>query len=126
MGKQKIDVEGILNTLASIRQQMPRVVDVPAKAPVESAGIASFVPGDEDAMEAFEMEALADALESFAAEVSQSVEAAQEEAMAKALEIYYVAEELSKDPEHAHLIPHVEQMRAIYRRDFGTDIPKKK
>jgi hypothetical protein len=45
--------------------------------------------------------------------------------MAQALKIYYAAEELAKDPEHAHLIPYVEQMRAIYRRDFGTDIPKK-
>lgn len=126
MGKQKIDVEGILNTLAKMRQQMPHVVDVPAQAPVETAGVASFDPGDEDAMEAFELEALADALETFAGEVSRSVEAAREEAMAKALEVYYLAEELSKDPEHAHLIPHVEEMRAIYRRDFGVDIPKRK
>jgi hypothetical protein len=76
-------------------------------------------------MELFEMETLADALESFAGEVSAAIDDAQQKAMVEALKIYYAAEELAKDPEHAHLIPYVEQMRAIYRRDFGTDIPKK-
>jgi len=32
---------------------------------------------------------------------------------------------LAKDPEHAHLIPLVEQMRESYRRDYGRDIPKR-
>jgi hypothetical protein len=27
--------------------------------------------------------------------------------------------------QHANPIPFVEQMREIYRRDFGTDIPEK-
>jgi hypothetical protein len=76
-------------------------------------------------MELFEMETLAGALESFAGEVSAAIDDAQQKAMVEALKIYYAAEELAKDPEHAHLIPYVEQMRAIYRRDFGKDIPKK-
>jgi hypothetical protein len=45
--------------------------------------------------------------------------------MAGALEIYYAAVELAKDPEHAHLIRYVEQMRAVYRRDFGREIPER-
>jgi hypothetical protein len=45
--------------------------------------------------------------------------------MASALEIYYAAEKLAKNPEHAHLIPYVEQMRAVYLRDFGTEIPER-
>lgn len=40
-------------------------------------------------------------------------------------EIYYAAEKLAEEPEHAHLIPYVEQMRTIYRRDFGTPIPER-
>src|SRR4051794_4442428 len=127
MSKQKIDVESILKTLASIRGQIPQLANTPPKSRVdETSSMASFVPGDEESMELFEMETLADALESFAGELTESIETAQQKAMEQALEIYYAAEKLAKDPEHAHLIPYVEQMRAIYRRDFGKDIPERK
>lgn len=46
-------------------------------------------------------------------------------AKAKALEIYYAAEELARDPEHAELIPHVARMREAYERDYGVPIPPK-
>jgi hypothetical protein len=120
-------VEGILETLYSIRRQIPQLAKTPAKPPVdETNAIPSFVSGDQEAMETFEMETLADALESFAGELSESIETSQQQAMEQALEVYYAAEKLAKDPEHAHLIPYVEQMRAIYRRDFGVDIPERK
>jgi len=122
MTKQKIDVEGILNTLAAVRKQIPHLADAP---PRDTASAATLLASGDDAMEIFEMETLADALESFAGEVSDSIEAAREKALAGALEIYYAAQELSKDPEHAHLIPLVEQMREAYRRDYGTDIPER-
>jgi hypothetical protein len=122
MTKQKIDVEGILNTLAEVRKQVPYLADTPTR---DTAGDATLLGTDDEAMEIFELETLADALESFAGEVSDSIETAQQQAMAGALEIYYAAEKLAKDPEHAHLIPYVEQMRAVYRRDFGTEIPER-
>jgi len=122
MTKQKINVEGILNTLATVRKQIPHLTYARHR---ETASAATLPDGGDDAMEIFEMETLADALESFAGDVSEAVETAQQKAMAQALEIYYAAEKLAKDPEHAHLIPIVEQMRAIYRRDFGADIPKR-
>jgi hypothetical protein len=122
MSKKKIDVEGILNTLASIRKRIPHL---PAVPPRETTADPALLSDSEEAMELFEMETLAVALESFAGEVSAAIDDAQQKAMAQALQIYYAAEELAKDPEHAHLIPYVEQMRAIYRRDFGRDIPKK-
>ena len=128
--KQKVDVEGILETLSSMRQKIPMLARNPAKAkpPVEdtAADMGAFVAGTPEEMEAFEMETLADALESFADELSESIEMAQQRAMEQAMEVYYAAEELAKDPEHAHLIPYVEEMRKIYRRDFGKDIPPKK
>ena len=126
MSKQKVDVEGILNTLALMRQKIPQLAARPKKKVSDTADLTSFVPADEAALEQFEMETLAVALESFAGELSASVEEAQQKAMSDAMEIYYAAEELAKDPEHAHLVPYVEQMRAIYRRDFGVDIPKRK
>ena len=120
MTKQKIDVEGILNTLATVRKQIPHLVEAP---PRDTTNAGTFPAAGDDALELFEMETLADALESFAGEVSDSVEAAREKALAGALEIYYAAEELAKDPKHGHLIPVVEQMREAYRRDYGRDIP---
>jgi hypothetical protein len=122
MTKQKIDVEGILNTLASVRKQVPYLAEAPTR---DAAGAATLLAADDEAMELFELATLADALDSFAGELSDSIETAQQQAMAGALEIYYAAEKLAKDPEHAHLIPYVEQMRAIYRRDFGVDIPER-
>jgi hypothetical protein len=99
----------------------------PTTVPVDDAIKAvSFLPSDHEASEMFEMETLAEALESFAGELSASIEAAEEKAMAGAMEIYYAAEKLAQDPEHAHLIPYVEQMRAAYRRDFGKEIPERK
>jgi len=122
MTKQKIDVEGILNTLAAVRKQVPYLADAPTR---DTAAATALLAGGDEALELFEMETLANALESFAGELSDSIETAQQQAMAGALEIYYAAEKLAKDPEHAHLVPYVEQMRAVYRRDFGREIPKR-
>jgi hypothetical protein len=120
MTKQKIDVDGILTTLAAVRKQVPHLAATP---PRDAASTPTLLGTTEEAMELFELETLAHALESFAGEISDSIETAQQQAMAGALEIYYAAEKLAKDPEHAHLMPYVEQMRAVYRRDFGRDIP---
>jgi hypothetical protein len=122
MTKQKIDVEGIVNTLATVRKQVPYLADAPT---LDTAAATTLLAGDDEAMKLFEMETLAGALESFASELSDSIETAQQQAMAGALEIYYAAEKLAKDADHAHLIPYVEQMRAVYRRDFGRDIPER-
>jgi hypothetical protein len=128
MSEKKLDVEAIINTLASMRERIPQLAKARAAAPPPevSEERLSFVPGDEEAMRTFEMQALADALESFANELRTSIEEAQEKLIADALNVYYTAEELIKDPAHADLIPHVEQMRAAYKRDFGKDIPPKK
>jgi len=45
--------------------------------------------------------------------------------MAMAMKVYYAAEELAKDPEHAELIPHVEKMREAYSSFYGKPIPPK-
>jgi hypothetical protein len=131
MSEKRIDVEGILQTLFTIRQQIPQLANAaatrPAKVPLDDmTSLSSLPPGDFEATEAFEMETLAEALESFAGELTASIEAAEEKAMAGAMEIYYAAEKLAKEPEHAHLIPYVEEMRASYRRDFGVEIPERK
>jgi hypothetical protein len=128
MSQKTVDVEGILNTIASVRAQLPQLAKARAAAPPpeKPEEYLAFVPGDEEAMKTFEMLALADGLESFAGELRTAIDEAQQTLMENAMNVYYAAEELIKDPEHAHLIPYVEQMRAIYLRDFGTEIPPRK
>ncbi|HYK04607.1 MAG TPA: hypothetical protein VE974_22840 [Thermoanaerobaculia bacterium] len=41
------------------------------------------------------------------------------------LDIYYAAEELARDPEHVHLVEHVEKMRRSYEAEEGRPIPSK-
>ena len=128
MSKKPTDMEAIINDLATLRARLPKTARSRAAAPPpEKPGEKmAFVPGDEEAMKAFEMLALEDTLESLAGDVRAIVEEKEEALMAKVMEIYYATEELSKDPANAHLIPHVEKMRAAYRKDFGTEIPPKK
>jgi len=128
MSKKKTDVEAIINDIANLRARLPKTARTRAavRPPEKPAERMAFVPGDEEAIEAFEMLALQDTLESLADDVHAIAEEKREALVAKTLEIYYAAEELSKDPEHADLIPHVEKMRAAYRKDFGTEIPPKK
>ena len=79
----------------------------------------------EQAMSDFEMLAAADALEALADEIQSFVDRRMEEAYRKALEVYYTAEELSRDPAHAELLPHVEAMRRAHEEQYGKPIPPK-
>jgi len=76
-------------------------------------------------MEDFELETVADALETMAEETNAVIEALEESMFEQALDIYYAAEELARDPEHAHLIEHVEKMRRSYEAEEGRPIPSK-
>ena len=129
MKKKKLDAEGILRTLAEIRRSIPEHYRPPAPASPKpkSDGRAPLLDGRMAAWteEDFEYAAVADGLESLADEIHASVEHARKLAVEKALEIYYAAEELSHDPAHAELIPHVQKMREAYERDFGKPIPPK-
>jgi hypothetical protein len=66
---------------------------------------------------------VAEALTALADKIHAVMSRRREELYWKCIEAYYVAEELSRDPEHAHLIPHVEAMRAAHERDYGKPIP---
>ena len=112
--------EEILEALANIRASLPFAkADVPPPPTPPERGSMSV----EDATLDFESESIAMAAESMAAELRAAIEEAQAKALSQALEVYYAAEELSRDPAHADLIPHVEAMRAAYERDYGTPIP---
>lgn len=117
-----IDAEGILGKLAEIRKSLPRqyMPDKPAAAGHEGRSLGGLQP---QSMREFDYLAVADGLESLAADLSEASRLAQEKATADALKVYYTAEELAKDPANADLIPHVEKMRQAYQESYGKPIP---
>lgn len=120
--KKKLDAEPLLRQLAEMRKSIPYLQETGPR----QTGDGRLPDGRQPrTAEEFEYLALADGLESFAADLSASIEWARARSMEAALKIYYAAEELAKDPEHADLIPHVEKMRAAYLKDFGKPIPPK-
>jgi hypothetical protein len=121
----KLDAEAILRTLADIRSKIPKVEGaVPVKRPAEDTARGAAL--DASSLEEFEYLAVQDGLESLLAEVEAYRAESTAKLMEAALNTFYAAEELSRDPAHADLIPQVEQMRAAYLRDTGKPIPPKK
>ncbi|HEY0141825.1 MAG TPA: hypothetical protein VGF48_13080 [Thermoanaerobaculia bacterium] len=121
---KKLDAEPILRQLAEMRKSIPYLQPKPPRPAID--GRAPAIDGSSHwTEEDFEYAALADGLESLAEDIRLSVDYARAQALEKALEVYYATEELSRDPEHADLIPHVEKMRAAYERDYGHPIPPK-
>lgn len=123
MGTRKLDAELILRRLAEIRKSIPRLENGARRRTGDGRPPAGSI--QPRTAEEFEYAAVAEALENLADDVSAAVDRANAEAMETALRVYYTAEELSRDPEHAHLIPHVEKMREAYMNTYGRPIPPK-
>ncbi len=124
MAQKKMTAAEILDELAKLRERLPEEMRRP-RPPKEKTERMTF-PASGDAMADFEQQAIIDALQSLADDVHAGVEEKRAKMMEKALEIYYVAEELAKQPENAHLIKHVEEMQRAYQAEFGKPIPPKK
>lgn len=122
MKSKRLDAAPILRQLADIRKAIPHLQPPPprrtgdGRAP-DVDGLPSWTEED------FEYAAVADGLASLADDLSAAIEHGNAVATARALEIYYAAEELARDPQHAELIPHVERMRAAYESEHGGPIP---
>ena len=82
--------------------------------------------GQLETAEDFEYAAVAEGLQSLADDLSAVIEQKRARLEEQALEVYYTAEELARDPEHADLIPLVERMRQAYQNDYGRPIPPRK
>ena len=74
----------------------------------------------------FELEAASDAMGTLADQIHLVIERRQQAAYEEGLRVYYIAEELARDPEHAELIPHVEAMQRAHEAQYGRPIPPKK
>lgn len=122
--KKKLDAEPILRKLAEMRKSIPYIDEAPPRPRSDARATLDGMPLE--TAEDFEYAAVADALQSLADDLHAVIEQKRAQAEAQALEIYYTAEELSRDPEHAHLIPVVERLREAYRNDHGKDIPPRK
>jgi hypothetical protein len=118
-----IDAKAILSTLTDIRKSLPAEYMPETPAAPEREGRSTLRGLRPQSLREFDYLAVADGLESLAADLSEVSRRAQEKVMADAMKIYYTAEELAKDPANADLIPHVEKMRKAYFDSYGTEIP---
>jgi len=80
----------------------------------------------DEALSDFETLAAADALIALAEEIEADCQRREQELYLACLEAYYTAEELSRDPQQAHLLPHVEAMRKAHETQYGKEIPPQK
>lgn len=79
----------------------------------------------DEALDEFEILGAAEALEVLAHQIRAECDRRMEAAYRAALRAFYVAEELSRDPAHADLIPQVAAMRAAHEAQYGRPIPPK-
>jgi hypothetical protein len=125
MKPKKLDAAPILQKLAEMRKSIP-ILDQTPSTPRGTDGRLTLPDGSlPRTEEEFEWAALADGLESLANDLNAAIERKHAEIMETALRVYYTAEELSRDPAHADLIPHVERMREAYEKEHGKPIPPK-
>ena len=121
--RKKLDAEKVLRELAEMRKKIPFLEPTPR--PVED-GLARTHHGfSPKTAEDWEWAAVADGLDGLATDLRAAIARKEAEAMEAAMKIYYAAEELSQQPEHAHLIEHVEKMRKAYQDFYGRPIPPK-
>ena len=71
------------------------------------------------------IEFTADALLTLAQDMQSVLDGRRESAYREALDVYYAAEELARQPEHAHLTVHVEAMRRAHESEYGHPPPRR-
>lgn len=116
--QKRMNVEEVLAGLARIRAALPARRERRAREEKTSRM-------DVGSVEEFELGAVRDALEELADDVGGIVREKQEALYEQVLDVYYATEELSREPEHAHLVEHVEKMRAAHLRSYGRPVPTK-
>src|SRR5687767_6045969 len=109
MPPKKLDAEPILRKLAEMRKSIPYLDEAPPRPAVDGRTMLDGIPLETE--EDFEYMAVADALQGLADDLNAVIEQKRAYLEEQALEVYYTAEELAKDPEHADLIPVVERLR---------------
>ncbi|MGZ5443749.1 MAG: hypothetical protein ACXW31_11345 [Thermoanaerobaculia bacterium] len=80
----------------------------------------------DQALDDFDVLAAADSLQILGDQIHATIQRRAQELYQKCLQAYYVAEDMARDPEHAELVPHVENMRRAHLAQYGKPIPPKK
>jgi hypothetical protein len=117
---QQLSTEQVLARLGRLRAGMPL-----HRIPPRLRRRCTERPLDVHSIENFDGEAVAEALGTMADEVHALVETVAQTLVEQALDVYYALEELVRDPEHAHLLPHLENMRNAYEQSYGCAVPTK-
>jgi hypothetical protein len=117
---KKMDAQAILATLENIRSQLPKTEKPrPPRRKNDEGRI------DARSIEDFEMAAVIEGLESLADDVHAIVEEKQAKVLDEVLKIYYVSEELAREPGNEELVKYCEEMRTAYQKDYGRPIPSR-
>ena len=122
---KKLKAEPILRKLAEMRKSIPYIDEAPPR-PAHDGRTSPLDGFPLETAEDFEYAAVAEGLQSLADDLSAVIAQKRARLEEQALEVYYTAEELARDPEHADLIPLVERMRQAYQNDYGRPIPPRK
>lgn len=135
--QKKLDTAAILraalDTAAAFEATMTpeeRIAKSLRKKPEDRGPSMAYVTAErEEAMSDFETLAAIDALETVADDIRAVMDSRMDKVYRQALDVYYVMEELVRDPEHpehAELVAQIENMRRAHVKDFGRPIPPKK
>ncbi|HEY0159090.1 MAG TPA: hypothetical protein VGF28_17520 [Thermoanaerobaculia bacterium] len=132
--KQGIDVEAVLQILAEADQLVDSALTGEERAALavlrrqveQHEGVVYAAGEDAVAVEDFDLLTTADALEALAGKVRAVVQMKEAKLYQDALSVYYATEELSRDPQNAHLAENVKRMREAHERQYGKPIPPKK
>jgi len=129
--KEEVDAGAILDVVGKASAIFQKALTPEELALMQQQGKEDELPATYAAEEGslaesdFELAAAADALGTLAGQIQSVIDRRMEKLYEEALEVYYVAEELARDPEHADVIPHVEAMRRAHENSYGRPIPPK-
>jgi hypothetical protein len=114
---QKADPQDLLAVLAEARALLPPEFRRDGRSLPEPT---SRLDGstEEDLL----WDALEEAVNSFQDEMTAMVATHKKRLFEAVLDVCYGCEQAIRDPKTAHLIPHVEKLRAAYLRDYGHPI----
>jgi hypothetical protein len=130
--KEEVDAGAILDVVGKASAIFQKALTPEELALMQQPGKQDELPATYAAEEGplaesdFELAAAADALGTLAGQIQSVIDRRMEKLYEDALEVYYTAEELARDPEHADVIPHVEAMRRAHENSYGRPIPPRK
>jgi hypothetical protein len=127
---ETIDVAALMHAV----QNLQAALDA-AFTPEERAAALAAGGGDDTAVYAadqrevalddFALDGAVESLQAMSAQIQALVKQKMDAGYESALEVYYAAEKLAREPEHAHMREQVETMRRAHVAQYGREIPER-